>query len=817
MNDPTVNRWHDISELFNDIVDLDPPQRMERLAKVGKNDPALRASVESLLAADAVADERLSRFDTGVSEVVRSNTLASFADAADPLGIAGQSLSHFRIRGFLASGGMGVVYDTEDTRLNRSVALKFPLPHQRLAERVKSRFIREAQAAGALDHINLCPIYEVGESDHGLFLAMPLYKGETLKHRLEREHQLPIAEALDIARQIAAGLTHAHESGVIHRDLKPGNVMLLPDGTVKVLDFGLARTHDVTHTNSEVTLGTVSYMAPEQIRGSKVDARADLWSVGVILYEMLTGARPFTGDREVAIAHAILHNEPRAPSLLRPEIPKGVQDLVLSLLEKDSRVRYQRARDLKGDLDGIAAGRAPTFRAAPTSRLLAWSRRRRVPLVLGAAVAGTALLVATVPRLSARVSLPTRSAEAYDFYQRGREYERLGPMAAAESLYLRALALDTSFALARARLAIVYAECRAGGSRDCPRRTNPNPRSDVERIRTTAEAALRQQPRLAEAHFALGLYWERREEHARAIAEFNLAREELGGTGALHAAIARSYRALGQWDQAIAELKRAIGLDPADVTSLADLATTYSRLRRYDESVRHWDRYLARRPDAFEGRIIRGHVYLRWLGTVDTLAAIVAALPEETRRRSLVTRVFVARLQGRPNDALAALDLAPRLPPQDTAALSFPPLLRAQVYADMGDSVRARAYFDTARVHLERLTAIKPDGYRALLALGLAYAGVGRHVEAKRMADSAAAFMPLSRSVPLGTTVMREMAQIFAQIPEYHGLAFVILDSLLDMPAGREASVPLLRIEPTWAPLRADPRWQALLVKYSPR
>ena len=817
MNDPGANRWHDISELFNDIVDLDPPQRMQRLAKIGKNDPELRASVESLLAADAVADERLSRFDTGVSEVVRSNTLASLADTADPLGIAGQSLSHFRIRGFLASGGMGVVYDAEDTRLNRSVALKFPLPHQRLAERVKSRFIREAQAAGALDHVNLCPIYEVGEGEHGLFLAMPLYKGETLKHRLEREQQLPIAEALDIARQITAGLTHAHEAGVIHRDLKPGNVMLLPDGMVKILDFGLARTHDLTQTNSEVTLGTVSYMAPEQIRGSKVDARADLWSLGVILYEMLTGERPFAGDREVAIAHAILHNEPRAPSLRRPEIPKGVQDLVLSLLEKDSRVRYQRARDLKGDLDGIAAGRAPTFRAAPTSRLIAWSRRRRVPLVFGAAVVVTALLVGTVPRLSARVSRPTANAEAFDFYRRGRDYERLGTMVSAESLYLRALALDTSFALARARLAIVYAACRAGGSRDCYGRTNPDSRSNVERIRTTAEAALQQQPRLAEGHFAMGLYWEQREEHVNAIAAYNRARNGLGRSGALHAAIARSYRALGQWDLCIASLKRAVSLDPSDVESLAELATTYSRLRRYDVAVRFMDQYLARVPDAPRSRVMKGHMYLRWLGTVDTLAAIVDGLPEDDRRRTVPTRVLVARLQGRPNDALEALDLAPRRPPQDSSASTFPPLLRAQVYADIGDSVRARVNFDSARVHLERLTAIKPDAYRALLALGLAYAGLGRHAEAKRMADSAAAFMPLSRSVPVGTTVMREMAEIFAQIPEYHGQAFAILDSLLGMPAGREATVPLLRIEPSWAPLHADPRWLQLLSKHSPR
>jgi hypothetical protein len=215
--------------------------------------------------------------------------------------------------------------------------------------------------------------------------------------------------------------------------------------------------------------------------------------------------------------------------------------------------------------------------------------------------------------------------------------------------------------------------------------------------------------------------------------------------------------------------------------------------------------------------VIRGHVYLRWLGTVDTLAAIVNGLPEDFRRRAVATRVLVARLQRRPNDALAALDLAPHPPPQDTSTFSLPSLLRAQVYADMGNSVRARAYFDTARVHLEQLTAAKPEAYRALLTLGLAYAGVGRFSEGKRLADSAAAFMPLSRSVPLGTTVMRERAQIFAQIPEYHGLAFAILDSLLGMPAGREASVPLLRIEPAWAPLRADPRWSALLSKHSSR
>ena len=164
---------------------------------------------------------------------------------------------------------MGVVYAADDLQLGRAVALKFPLPHQHLIRSVKERFMQEARSAAALDHPNLCTVHEIGESDHGVFLAMPLYPGETLKDRLARRGPLPPSESIEIATQVTAGLASAHAAGIVHRDLKPGNVMLLPDGTVKVLDFGLAKIRDVSLTRSRMTLGTLGLCAPEQIRNGR--------------------------------------------------------------------------------------------------------------------------------------------------------------------------------------------------------------------------------------------------------------------------------------------------------------------------------------------------------------------------------------------------------------------------------------------------------------------------------------------------------------------------------------------------------------------
>jgi serine/threonine protein kinase/cytochrome c-type biogenesis protein CcmH/NrfG len=815
MNTP-ADEWARVSETFTELVALDSSERKVRLDSLEHTDPALKAAVESLLDADVKADAELARYEFGVSDIVRAQSPASFGDIADSLRIAGTTVSHFRVLDLLASGGMGVVYRAQDLQLDRIVALKFPLPHHQLDPVVKERFLREARSAGALEHVNLCTVFEAGVSDAGVFLAMPLYPGTTLKQRLAVHARLPIDDAIGIARQICSGLAFAHAAGVIHRDLKPGNIMLLPDGTVKILDFGLARTTDVSDTKSGVTLGTVSYMSPEQIRAARADERSDLWSLGVLLYEMLTGTRPFSGEHEVSVAHAILHDEPKQPALLRKEIPAALERMILSLLQKNPALRYQKASELGADLDAMLRGASPSFQPALPSRAISWMRKQRTTLSL-AAVASIAIAAALVaPRVAASFSKPTNNAEAYQHYIRGREYEVSGPMSAAESLYQKAITLDSAFALAHARLAIVYAACIAGGSRDCYRR-DPRERRvrRSELIKSEAEKALKINPKLADAHLAMGLYWEQKEEPRRALAEFRLARKGLDKSGELHAAIGRSYRALGEWDHAIDELERSIELDPKDVTSMADLATTLSRLRRYRESVLYWNRYLALVPDANREWVIKGNVYLRWQGTVDTLAAIMEKLPADFTSRAFNTSVLIARIRDRPADALAALDKVRGRVPEDPSSFSSPSLLRAQVLSDIGDSARASAYFDTARVQLERVVAQRPDDYRPWITLGLAYAGLGRYSDAKRAADRSLVLMPPSRTVPAGTTAMRGAAEIFAQMPQYRHTAIDLLDRLMQMPAGREASVAFLRVDPAWKPLRSDPAFQRILATYT--
>ena len=815
MNDTSDGRWRQVGELFHELVALNSTEQMTRLDQIGESDPELRREVEALLAADQRAEERLARFDFAMAAFGESGSDARSSNA-DPLGLIGKTVSHFRVDDHLASGGMGVVYRASDTRLNRSVALKFPLPDDQATVAARERFVREARAVGALDHANLCAVYEAGDSDHGLFLAMPLYPGQTLKQRLTEGSALTLQEALSIARQIADGLACAHGAGIVHRDLKPGNIMLLPDGTVKILDFGLAKVGDLSLTSTGVALGTVSYMAPEQIRGRSVDARADLWSLGVLLYEMLTGTRPFSGEHEASIIHAILHDDPRPVAAVRPNVPRAIQLLVQALLQKDAGSRYAGAREVATDLAAIERGAPPAFLPPIQRRAMGWLRQRRRAAAALLLIPATAGVLVAAPRFRAALNKPTKNAHAYELYTRGREYERSGPATAAESLYLGALALDSTFALARARLAVVYAACRAGGSRDCFRSRIEDPRVDqLEQSRVEAEAALRQQPRLADAHFALGLYWERREDPVRAMSEFTLALKGMKTSAELRSAIGRAYRTQGRWEEAIRAFEQALSFDPQHVSSAFDLATTLSRLRRYEEAIRYWNRYLALAPDAYQGKVIKGNAYLRWQGTVDTLAAIFRQLPADWQRRSFTTRVLIARIQRRPADALAALDLAPRQAVEDPDSHNAPLLQRAQVYGDMGDSVRARAYYDTARVALERSVAERPGDFRRLVAVGVAYAGLGLAEQAKRAADSAMALMPASRSLLAGTTAMRGAAEIFAKLPEFHDRALALLEQLLQMPAGREVSVPLLRVDPAWNALRPDPRFQQLLAQYS--
>ncbi|MCH8962083.1 MAG: protein kinase, partial [Bacteroidetes bacterium] len=282
----------------------------------------------------------------------------------------GRTISQYRITEKLGGGGMGVVYKAHDTKLDRPVALKFLPPHLSKDPEANKRFVREAKAASALDHPNICTIYDIGEDDEGqLFIAMAYYQGQTLKYRLA--DGLSIDESVEIAIQVAEGLERAHEAGIVHRDIKPANVMVTERGQVKIVDFGLAKVAEQTQlTKTGATLGTVTYMSPEQARGEEVDHRTDLWSLGVVLYEMLTGERPFRGDYEQAVIYSILNEDPAPITTLNPEAPEGLARVVEKLLSKDAAERYQWVEDLLPDLKvfrsaGSQSVSAQAMEAAP--------------------------------------------------------------------------------------------------------------------------------------------------------------------------------------------------------------------------------------------------------------------------------------------------------------------------------------------------------------------------------------------------------------------------------------------------------------------
>jgi tetratricopeptide (TPR) repeat protein len=261
-------------------------------------------------------------------------------------------LGRYRIAEELGRGGMGIVYKAEDTKLRRNVALKFLPPEYTRNAEAKERFIHEAQAASSLEHPNICSIHEIEETDDGqMYISMGCYDGNTLQ-KIIREGPVDIGEVVDVGIQVAQGLQEAHDKGIVHRDIKPSNIIMTSKGRAKVMDFGLAKLAGQTRiTKAGTAMGTVSYMSPEQARGEDVDTRTDIWSLGVVLYEMVTGQLPFKGEYDQAVIYSILNEDPSPVSEIAPGTPQGFSGIVSRCLEKEPASRYQSAAELEADLD----------------------------------------------------------------------------------------------------------------------------------------------------------------------------------------------------------------------------------------------------------------------------------------------------------------------------------------------------------------------------------------------------------------------------------------------------------------------------------
>ncbi|UCG52131.1 MAG: protein kinase [Candidatus Latescibacterota bacterium] len=302
----------------------------------------------------------------------------------------GQTVSHYRILEELGGGGMGVVYKAEDTKLKRMVALKFLPPELTRDNDAKTRFIHEAQAASALQHHNICTIHEIDETQDGrLFICMDCYKGETLKD-LVGKGPTSIDKALDIVIQVADGLSEAHAAGSVHRDIKPANIIVTRNGVVKILDFGLAKLADMTKvTKTGTAVGTVAYMSPEQAKGEETDHRSDIWSLGVVLYELLAGERPFPGGHDAAVLYGVINRDPEPLSSHRDDLPGQLQRVIDKALKKASSERYDNISVFMADLEELREGfpSRRTVTSRKTARSInAWSTGTRFAAVATAVV-----------------------------------------------------------------------------------------------------------------------------------------------------------------------------------------------------------------------------------------------------------------------------------------------------------------------------------------------------------------------------------------------------------------------------------------------
>src|SRR6266849_5076122 len=766
---------------------------------------------------------------TGLASLDNENDEASEPTIARML----KDFGDYELLEEIGRGGQGVVYRARQKSLNRIVALKvIGLAHWATEAHVK-RFRMEAEAAAHLDDPRIVPIYEIGERDGACYFSMKLIEGGQLDKIIGSE-LMPVRKAAELMAKLARTLDYAHQHGVLHRDVKPGNILLDAKGEPHLTDFGLAR---LVETESTVTrtlevLGTPSYMAPEQAAGNntQLTSATDVYGLGAVLYELLTGHPPFAGATTYETVRMVLETQPRPPRLCNHKVDRDLETICLKCLEKEPARRYASAQALAEDIERFL--RNEPIRSRRSSQLEhAWRWCKRKPvvasliaaltIVVAIGLAGALLELRRVQAervLVRRANLSeqekaflaaeqTNNPAAYDAYLRGRTFPGWWHQEGAIRLFQEAVKLDPSFAQAWAYLSI-------GRSMSYWLGTDPSP-ARLAAAKDALDRALALDPNLPEVHLALGYYrYYAQRDYAGALAEFQQAEKGLPNSADVIEAMASLQRRLGHWDEAVAEQRRAVELDPRNIHASFSLATTYRMLRRFPEALATVDRALAWTPANRDLGLVSMKADL-FLATGD-LQAIepLLANPRLDPTRRAIYSLFQRRYA-------AAIEILSKAPTTDTDPneRAIEKLLLGLSHQRVGDNTAARATYQDAAQDLRRqLEKAAPDSFAAGLThafLGLAYAGLGEATSAIATGQKAIAIEPTSKDPADGPAREERMANIYALLGDA-GQALPILKRLLQIPYGSAITPALLRLDPVWDQIRNDPRFQELAAEKKP-
>jgi TolB-like protein/Tfp pilus assembly protein PilF len=939
-----------IEETFYAALGQEPDQVARFLDSACEGDELLRCKVEALLASRQRVGNFIESSAAGIATRIIENEQADL--------LVSQTFGHYKISRRIGSGGMGEVYLATDMIAGRKAALKLlPMRFTGHGERLK-RFQQEAHAVVALNHPNILTIYEIGEDHSTHYIASELIEGETLSQRLTRG-RMELSEAVDVAIQAASALAAAHEAGIVHRDIKPENIMLRPDGYAKVLDFGIAKLAEqelptsmpkdqallLVQTNLGSVLGTVRYMSPEQARGGHVDKTTDIWSLGVVLYEMVSGHAPFSGDTPKEVMSSILEKEPLSLTRYVARAPAELRQIVSKTLRKDPAQRYHSAHELLHALKELQRKLEFKLQRAAAPLWLRWARSPVALLLVSLAAAlaltfpflrhgklstslppeksiavlplqnlsedkenaffadgvqdellsnlskikdlkvisrtsvmqyksgtrrnlteiaqqlgisnvvegsvrrsgdhvrvsvqlidartdrhlwaenydrkvadsvslqgelATEIAVAVgatlTPQEKARVEAkPTNNPAAYDAYLRARAipvdwgFAIEGDIETAIHLYEEAVELDPNFTLAWAYLSIAQIQSAEKGIASRP--------AQSARAKDSLNHALALDPNLPEVHLARGY---NEQDDTRALAEFRQAEQGLPNSSDVMEAIARVQRALGHWDDAVAELRRGIELDPRNISVSNNLALTYCAMRRFPEALATLDRVLAWYPTNARALLTKADALM---ATGDLKAAEpLLANPEVPAGRRAMYALFQRNYAAATE--ILSKDLAvdrQQLDPQDILSLVFSQQLA-------GNTSAASATYKKAIENFRRelATGSEDDAYTHAW-LGDAYAGLGDAASAIAEGEKAMALLPSSTCPEFGPDLENEMARIYAQLGDADH-AIPMLKRLLRIPyAGATFLTPAtLRLDPLWDKIRNDPRFQELTLEEVP-